>query len=92
MIRVTIMVLGYICLAIGFVGILTPIPLGLVFFVLALLMLIPTSPLVVRLIQKVRKKSPRFDRMLEGIARRLPSPYRRILKTTDLEMMDRHFH
>lgn len=92
MVRLIVKTIGYLFLAIGFIGMLTPIPFGLIFFVLALLLLIPTSPTVVRLMQRARRKSHRFDTAMTGISRRLPSPYRRILKTTDVDILERtHF-
>lgn len=88
--RLIIKLLGFVCLIIGCVGMLTPLPLGLVFFILALLLLIPTSPNVARATRWLRKKSPRVDRFMAGIIKRLPSPYRRILRATEVDILDRH--
>ena len=82
--------LGILCLVIGVLGILTPIPFGIVFFTLACLFLIPTSPTAVRLIRGARRRSRRFDAAMSTVARKVPSPYRRILRETDLDFMDRH--
>lgn len=89
MTRIIMMIIGYCCVALGVVGMLTPIPLGLFFFVLSLMFLIPTSPRLVAGLQKLRRKSARFDRMMSSLSRRLPSPYRRLLRQTDVDIMDR---
>jgi len=90
--RVLIKSLGYLFLVLAVLGMLTPIPLGIVFFILAMLCLIPTSPWVASRIQRLRRRSHRFDRMMSAIMRRIPSPYRRILKATDVDPMERtHF-
>lgn len=83
--------LGVLCLLIGLVGILTPIPFGIIFFTLACLLLIPTSETAARAIQGARKRSRRFDAGMHAIAKRAPSPYRRILRRTDLDIGDKHF-
>ncbi len=85
MARVLIMAIGFVFLLVGFVGVLTPIPFGLVFLLLALLMLIPTTPGVARLVQRVRRKSSRFDQLMILAIRKSPAPYRRILRRTDVD-------
>lgn len=89
MARLAVQLIGYVLLALGIVGMLTPIPLGLVFFVLALLLLIPTSPRVTRAVQRLRTRSARLDRALSTLIRKLPSPYRRILRRTDVDPLER---
>ena len=89
MARLAVQVIGYMFLALGIIGMLTPIPLGLVFFVLALLFLIPTSPRVTRAVHRLRARSARLDRALTTLIRKLPSPYRRILRRTDVDPLER---
>ena len=89
MLRFIFMVIGLILLLFGIVGVLTPIPFGLFFIVLALLILIPTAPGTAGIVRKLRLKYPRFDRFLDAVTRRMPTPYRRILKQTEIDELDR---
>jgi len=72
---------------IGIVGVLTPIPFGIVFLVLAMLLLIPTTPGAAGLEKRMRMRmrSSRFDRTMAALTRRAPAPYRRILRRTDID-------
>lgn len=79
------MMLGFVCLVIGIIGILTPIPFGLIFLMLALLLLIPTTPGAARLVRRLRIRFGRFDRLMALAIRRSPAPYRRILRRTDID-------
>ena len=88
MARIAGMLLGFVCLIIGIIGMLTPIPFGIVFMVLAFLLLIPTTPGATRMIKHLRRKSPRFVQMMAAVITRLPLPYRRILRRTDIHAMD----
>ncbi|MEO1078378.1 MAG: hypothetical protein AAFY29_02405 [Pseudomonadota bacterium] len=85
MARVLVMAIGFVFLLIGFIGVLTPIPFGLVFLVLALLLLIPTTPGLTRLVQRARRKSSHFDQLMILAIRKSPAPYRRILRRTDFD-------
>lgn len=90
MVRIVLMLLGYLCLLIGFVGVLTPIPFGLVFLILACLLLIPSHPGATRVLRALRLRFRRFDTLMSKAASNLPSPYRRILRRTDIDLVDRH--
>ena len=89
MIRLALIALGSVFLVFGIVGVLTPIPFGIVFIVLAMLLLIPTTPGTARLVQRMRSSSSRFDRMMVAVIRRAPVPYRRILRQTDIDTLYR---
>jgi hypothetical protein len=89
MLRFIFMVIGLALLLFGIVGVLTPIPFGLFFIVLALLILIPTTPGVTGIVRKLRIKYGRFDRFLFAVSSRLPTPYRRIIKQTEIDELDR---
>jgi len=89
MLRFSIKVLGYLFLLLGIVGLLTPIPFGIVFTILAILLLVPTSPGSARVIRYLRRKSRRLDRVMTLIIRRAPAPYRRILRQTDIDFASR---
>ena len=87
LLKIILRIIGLLFLAIGVIGILTPIPFGLVFIIVALIFLIPTTPVAVTLIKILRRRSARFDRALRSVSYRLPFPFRRILRRTDV--MDR---
>jgi len=82
--KIVLRIIGLALLAIGVVGILTPIPFGFVFIILALICLIPTTPAAVTLIKFLRRRSNRLDRAIDGVSYRLPFPFRRILRRTEI--------
>lgn len=81
--RLFAQVLGFVLLIIGLIGILTPIPFGLVFLAAALVILIPTSPGTVRTVQDMRRRSSLVDRALHSMTLKTPAPYRRLLRRTE---------
>jgi hypothetical protein len=85
MMRLALMVVGWLFLVLGIIGALTPIPFGLVFLALAMLLLIPTTPAAAPIVRRLRMRSSRFDRLMTAVIRRTPAPYRRILRRTDIE-------
>lgn len=87
--RMLIQLVGFVFLALGIVGVLTPIPFGLVFLVLSFLLLIPTTPQAAHHIKRFRRWSPRFDRLMTGATSRAPAPYRRILRETAIDILER---
>ena len=78
-------ILGAVLTAFGVLGMLTPIPFGLIFFIIGLMFLIPSTPGAATLVQKARARVGMLDRSLYAISRRLPLPYRRILAMTEVE-------
>lgn len=68
----------------GLLGMLTPIPFGLIFFVIGLFFLIPTTPVVARYVRGARRKISLFDRSMTAVTTRMPYPYRRILRETEI--------
>ena len=87
LLKIILRIIGFVLLAIGFVGILTPIPFGFVFIIVALIFLIPTTPAAVTWVRILRRRSSRFDQAMQGLSYRLPFPFRRILRRT--EVIDR---
>lgn len=75
--------LGLVFFIIGVVGILTPIPFGLVFLTLSIIFLVPTVPQFANFIQMLRARFGLLDRGLGVLTRRAPMPYRRILRQTE---------
>ena len=88
MIRIFCTILGSILCLIGIIGMLTPIPFGIFVFVFGLLFLIPASPAATRAVRWVRSKIGLLDRMLTAITIRLPVPYRRVLRRTEVNGLD----
>ena len=86
MARLALRGLGSVILLLGVIGVLTPIPFGIVFIVIAMLLLIPTTPSFTRMVRRMRVRSSRFDRVMEAAIRRTPAPYRRILRQTDIKV------
>lgn len=87
MIRLFFRGIGFILLFIGIIGVLTPIPFGLFFLILALLFLIPTTPSVVNGVRYLRRRYPWFDRRMDAVTCRLPYPYRRVLRRTEVDIL-----
>ena len=70
----------------GILGMLTPIPFGLIFFVIGLLFLIPSTPAAAGAVRWARGKIGLFDRAMHAATDRMPHPYRRILKQTEIDI------
>ena len=81
--RYIFIALGVVFFIIGVVGILTPIPFGIVFLTLSIVLLVPTVPRFARVVQGMRGRPNLLNRGLHGITRRAPMPYRRILRQTE---------
>ncbi len=85
MIRLFFQGIGFFLLFVGIVGVLTPIPFGIFFLILAMLFLIPTTPAVLRGVQHLRRRSPAFDGRMAALTRKLPYPYRRVFRRTEVD-------
>ena len=84
LIKIILRTIGLVFLAVGIIGVLTPIPFGLVFILISLLFLIPTTPAAASLVRIMRRRSARFDQMMVGASNRMPFPFRRILRQTEV--------
>ncbi len=82
-------ILGFFFLLIGFIGVLTPIPFGLVFIFIAMLFLIPTTPSFANMVRRTRTKSRMVNKAFDSMTRRAPSPYKRVLRETEPTDFDR---
>lgn len=87
MIRLFFRGIGFILLFVGIVGVLTPIPFGIFFLILALLFLIPTTPSVLNGVMYLRRRYPAFDARMDALTRKLPYPYRRVLRRTEVDIL-----
>ena len=84
MLRLIMIGIGFLCLLLGIVGILTPIPFGIVFLCLSFILLVPTVPGAAGAVQRVRRKSRAFDGIMSSVTNKAPMPYRRILRQTEI--------
>lgn len=88
MMRILCRTIGTFFCLIGIVGMLTPIPLGLIFFIIGLMFLIPSTPSAATAVRWARRKSDIFDRSMDAVTVRLPVPYRRALRQTEIDFYE----
>lgn len=69
----------------GILGMLTPIPFGLILFIIGLLFLIPSTPSAATPVRWARRKIGFFDRLMSAATNRMPYPYRRVLRETEIK-------
>lgn len=86
--RILCQIIGGAFCFFGILGVLTPIPFGLIFFAIGLLFLIPTTPWVTRSVRRARGRFASFDRAMDAMTRRAPAPYRRVLRRTEIGNFD----
>lgn len=85
MLRLLLGATGLVFVLVGLVLWPLPIPFGLLLVLVGLMMLIPVSPATADAVKALRRRAPALDRWLKQLARRLPAPYRRILRKTEPE-------
>ncbi len=85
MMRILCRIIGFVLCLFGLIGMLTPIPLGIIPFILGLLFLVPTTPSAARAVRWARRKIRIFDRVMSAATNRLPYPYRRVLRETEVK-------
>ena len=83
MLRILCQFIGLGFCIIGLLGMLTPIPFGLIFFIIGLMFLVPTSPTATRTVRWARRRVPFFDSVMQSATRRAPLPYKRVLRQTE---------
>jgi len=88
MLRILGRVVGAFFCLVGAIGMLTPIPFGLIFFIIGLMFLIPTTPSAANAVRWARQKSGLFDRSMDAVTVRLPHPYRRVLRQTEVDFYE----
>lgn len=84
MTRILCRIIGSAFCFIGLIGMLTPIPFGLIFFIIGLLFLIPSTPSAAKAVRWARRKVRVFDRVMSAATNRMPYPYRRVLRETEV--------
>lgn len=82
--RIICRIIGSALCFFGILGMLTPIPFGLILFVIGLLLLIPSTPAAVGPVRWMRRKVRIFDRTMSAVTNRMPYPYRRVLRETEI--------
>jgi len=88
MMRILCRIIGGALCFFGVIGMLTPIPLGIVPFILGLMFLIPTTPSAATFVRKARGRIGIFDRTMTAVTRRAPTPFRRVLRMTEVNLYD----
>ncbi|MCK0068847.1 hypothetical protein [Kordiimonas laminariae] len=88
MMRIICRIIGGALCFFGVIGMLTPIPFGLILFVIGLMFLIPSTPSAARGVRWARTKVGIFDRAMTAITNRAPMPYRRVLRQTEINSYD----
>lgn len=88
MARILCRIIGGTLCFFGIIGMLTPIPFGLILFVIGLMFLIPSTPSAARAVRWMRSKIGLFDSAMHAITRRAPAPYRRVLRQTEVGGFD----
>jgi len=88
MMRIFSRIIGGALCFFGVIGMLTPIPFGLILFIIGLMFLIPTTPSAARVVRGARKRISLFDRAMYAATRRAPTPFRRVLRMTETEAYD----
>ena len=84
MMRLICRVIGSALCFFGLIGMLTPIPFGLILFIIGLLFLIPSTPSAANAVRWARRKVGVFDRVMSAATNRMPYPYRRVLRETEI--------
>ena len=86
MTRLISRIFGFFFCLIGLIGLLTPIPFGIVFFIIGLVILIPSTPSAAKPVRWARGKFSPFDRAMAAVTNKAPAPYRRILRQTETDI------
>ncbi|MBO6506015.1 MAG: hypothetical protein JJ850_03035 [Kordiimonadaceae bacterium] len=84
MMRLICRIIGGALCFFGILGMLTPIPFGLILFIIGLLFLIPSTPSAANAVRWARRKIRVFDRVMSAATNRMPYPYRRVLRETEI--------
>ncbi len=84
MMRLVCRIIGSALCFFGILGMLTPIPFGLILFIIGLLFLIPSTPSAANAVRWARRKVRIFDRVMSAATNRMPYPYRRVLRETEI--------
>lgn len=89
MLRFFLVLLGGFFFLFGIIGVLTPIPLGLLFLVLGASLLIAISHRFRRSVGGLRRRSRLVDNSMDRAERYTPRAYRRVLRSTRVNDWDR---
>lgn len=84
MMRILCRIIGSALCFFGILGMLTPIPFGLILFIIGLLFLVPSTPSAANAVRWARRRIRVFDRVMSAATNRMPYPYRRVLRETEI--------
>lgn len=82
LLNLLIKLVAIVCLIIGSITLLTPIPTGMLLIGVSIALLVPTSPTAQSWVGKLRRRHKFLDRHLHDIEPRLPTPLRTALAKT----------
>lgn len=82
--RFLISIIASVFLVLGLILWILPLPFGLILTCLSLMVLLAVSPRAARWMRGLRRRFAIFDQGMTGLTRRLPMPYRRILRQTEV--------
>lgn len=85
MTRLLCRIIGSALCFFGLIGMLTPIPFGLILFIIGMMFLIPSTPSAASAVRWARRKIRLFDRVMSAATNRMPYPYRRVLRETEIK-------
>lgn len=81
--RIVVTIAALVVIVYGVIAALTPLPAGVLFIVLGLIMIALANPRARPLLKAMRRRWPWFDKMVRVIAERAPDRYQRGLDETE---------
>lgn len=80
--RLFLLILGWMCLILGFLTFWLPLPTGAILMAVGLALLLTASPRAVRVVKRLRHRHRRLDRFLHRIYPHMPRALKRALART----------
>jgi len=81
-----IRVLAILCLLVGFITILTPIPTGIFLLAIGIALFLMTSKTAIIYVRKIRRKFPKVDNLLHKAEYQLPEKLAKTLRRTSVRI------
>lgn len=75
-------IIGWLFIGVGLIVLPLPIPLGAIMIVVGIAMVAPHSPVMRRILTRIRRRFPGFDRQLERWYERFPAFVQRLIDQT----------
>ena len=83
MLKLSIQIIAVLIIILGIVTFPLPIPLGAIFIMIGLAILIFTSARLRAIIRKYRQRNPDFNSLIEKIKEKVPDMITKIIRQTD---------